>query len=307
MTTKGPLVNLKQGVATSADLRDGPFSARLGDATVWYVDPTSGNNNNSGLYSDEAFANLQNAIDAATAGDVVIRMPGTENPTAAITVDKTGLTIMAAVSGIAPYSGSEATFSTYPAASYTTGPTVIVENPCAIIGLEFVTRNTTSGYTDDGSDSGAALVFVGEGGSTNGGFSLIQDCRFVDWWGNDWGIEFGAGAYNVVTGCYFEGYAAGILMRGTASNNPESNIVQGNVFKDCTYGIEHKAGGTPHHFSYHQNRFIDSKGVDFNDQAADGLVSGNWYETATNAATYDITVAAAQAHGVNFSGNNYSE
>jgi hypothetical protein len=71
-------------------------------------------------------------------------------------------------------------------------------------------------------------------------------------------------------------------------------------------GIEH-IGGTPHNFSYHENRFIDyTAAIDFNGLAADGLVSGNWYETAAGA-TYDLAVAALQALGIQFAGNRYSE
>jgi hypothetical protein len=279
------------------------------DARVFCVDPDNGDDTNTGDRREQAFATMQAAIDACvdSRGDRIIRYPGTENITAPILCNKEGITIEASSYGAAPANGAEAGFSTYPAASYDSGPTVIISKPCTILGLEFVTRNVTSAYDDTGVDSGAVIVFIGEGGGETGGFSLIKHCRFVDWWGNDWGIEFAAGAYNTVEDCVFESFTAGILFRGTASNNPESNIVQRNIFKDCTYGIEHKAGATCHNYLYFDNKFIDSKGVDFNAQASDGLVAGNWYETATDAATYDETVGTAQGDGVNFSGNHYSE
>ncbi len=77
-------------------------------------------------------------------------------------------------------------------------------------------------------------------------------------------------------------------------------------FRDCTYGIEHK-DGTPQNFLYKGNVFIDSKGLNSKGAAADGLVADNWYETATNATTYDDTVGTLQGNGIQFSGNHYSE
>ena len=38
-----------------------------------------------------------------------------------------------------------------------------------------------------------------------------------------------------------------------------------------------------------------------------GLVADNFFSTATGTGTYDIAVAAAQVHGMEFSGNHYSE
>jgi hypothetical protein len=59
---------------------------------------------------------------------------------------------------------------------------------------------------------------------------------------------------------------------------------------------------------YKENVFVDyTDAIDFNNTAANGSVLGNWYDTATDAATYDITVAAAQALGIQFAGNRYSE
>lgn len=278
--------------------------------TVYYVDPVSGSDTtNNGQSPDEAFATLQHAIDQCVddRGDVIIRMQGTENPTTAILFNKAGITVIADTYGQNPWQPEK--YSTYPDASYTTGPMGIISAPCAIIGLEFVTRNTSGGtYPDDPTDSGAALVFSGHAGGDAGGFSLIKHCRFVDWWGNPWGIEFAAGAYNRIEQCVFEGFNAGAYFRITSARNPDHNHIVECHFVDCTNGIEHRTGVTPHNFLYKENTFIDyTDAIDFNNQAADGLVASNWYETATDAATYDITVAAAQVLGINFSGNHYSE
>lgn len=276
---------------------------------VFYVDPgvTSGD----GMSPTAAFGTTQEAIDEAVdgRGDRIIRMPGNENPTAVLEFNKEGLIVQAQNYGVNPMQGGEAGFAYWPDAAYTTGPMGIITAPTALLGLEFVTRNVASGYTDAMITSGAALAIAGNGGGEIGGFNLIQSCRFVDWWGNDWGVEFGAGAYNMVRGCVFEGFTGGILMRGTSLRNPDHNILEWNDFVDCVNGIDHYVGGaTPHNFRYRFNTFVDyTDAIDTNALAADGLVSANWYETATDAATYDRTIAQMQAQGINFSGNNYSE
>lgn len=280
-----------------------PMGFITGD--VYFVDPTSGSNSNDGRSKETAFATLQAGIDACTDnnGDVVIRMQGTENPTAAITFDCPGITVIAQSYGMNYFNQEK--FSTYPAASYDSGPTAIITEPCAIIGLEFVTRNTTSGSSADMSDSGAAIAIDGDEGGYKGGFSLIKSCRFVDWWGNDYGIETRGGAYNRIEECTFDGFTAGILF-GSGTRNPDYNQVVRCEFYNCTAGIEHKAGATPHHFLYQSNTFIDGKILDHNAQAADGLVCDNWCELAAGSA-YDEAVADLQGDGINFSDNHYSE
>lgn len=278
--------------------------------SVFYTDPDNGSDTaNDGQSPESAFETLQAGIDAATdgAGDMVVRMPGNENPTAAINVNKDGIIIVASNFGADPRQGSESEHATWPDAAYTTGPMVIVSRPCAIIGLEYVTRNVASGFNDDGTDSGAALVFIGNAGAEAGFGCLIDSCKFVDWWGNDWGIEFAAGAYNVINNCVFEGFAAGIMTRGTALRNPTHNGVYWCEFVDCVNGIEHRPG-TTQNLRYGHNTFIDyTDAFDSGGNGGDGLIFDNWYETATDAATYDLTVAQLQALGYNLSGNHYSE
>jgi hypothetical protein len=303
------LMTVENGITVTNGLTiDGvPLLSTLDtNAKVFFVDPTNGSDSNVGT-KEAPFAGLQTAIDACTDdnGDVIVRMPGSETPTSAITVDKAGVTIIASTYGTNLHEPEK--FSTYPDATYTSGPMVIVQEPCAIIGLEFVTRNTSHGNAADCSDNGSALSFDGDAGGYAGGFSLIKNCRFVDWWGNAYGLYFRAGAYNRVEECTFEGFDAGVAF-ASGTRNPDYNVVTRCKFVDCTNGIEHIAGATPHNFLYYENWFIDyTDAIDFNNQAADGLVAGNYYETATDATTYDITVAAAQALGIQFSGNNYSE
>jgi len=281
----------------------------LGD--LYYVDPSSGSDGNDGKSPSNAYATMQTAIDACTTdnGDVIVRMPGGETVSSAITFDKSGITVIRGCFGGDPHEVGEK-FSTYQAASYTTGPPAIITAPCSIIGLEFVTRRTAAHvYPDDTcAQSSAALAVCGHGGSFNGGFGLIKNCRFTDWWGNPYGIEFAAGAYWKVEGCTFESLDAGILFRATTTHNPDKFRIWRNRFVGCTDGIQVLNGlGSPHDLDIYDNVFIDTPtGIDTSGGQGDGFVRGNWFEVA-NTSAYDDTVANLQAQSWNFAGNHYTE
>lgn len=284
------------------------------DGEVFGVDPTSGADTNLGTKRNQCFATMQTAVDACVAnrGDMIVRFPGTENPTTAILFNKAGVVVRSSDSfcgGSNPYEPEK--FSTYPAAAYATGPTAIISQPTTLWGLEFVTRNVTHVATDACTTVGAAVAFAGEGGGYAGGFSHLYRCRFVDWWGNAYGLWFAAGAYNTIEECSLEGFDSAVAFYSTASNNPAFNTIKHCTFKDNTQGIEHVVGATPGNHLYMRNVFIDyTDAIDFNQAtggAGNGLICDNFFETATDAATFDCTVGQAQAIGWQFSGNHYSE
>jgi hypothetical protein len=289
-----------------------PVGGIMTDGLTFFVDPSSGSDTNTGRKPDKAFATLQKAIDSCTdnRGDVIVRLPGSETTSATINMNKAGVTIISDVtgSGFIGYGTNPLIaekFATYPSVALS-GPTMIVSQPCALVGLEFVGRNTTSGYTDTGVDSGAAVVFIGEGGGYLGGFSLIKNCRFTDWWGNDYGIEFAAGAYNLIENCTFDGYAAGVYVRSTASNNPTNIIIRDSEFLNCVNGIEHKAGSTPHDVVYGpRNWFYDCSGFPIDTtNVGDGVIIGNYFPDDTDATAYDQDVALIP---LKCAGNSYQE
>lgn len=281
------------------------------DARVFYVDEGHAltNDNNAGTDPRAPLTTIGAAVAKAVdgRGDVIVVSPGSYTITSAITMDKALVTLVSMPVGCNPRQPEESVY-VWPTAAYVTGPCFIVEKPCAIIGIDIAGRNPTHGGTPATASAGIAVD--GEGGSSNGAFCYIKNCRFVDWIGGlDYGIWFYAGAYNRVESCEFEGLAnAGILFAPSPSNNPIFNEVVDCTFRNCPNGIEHSNAGTPGDFLYKSNVFIDyTDAIDFNNTAANGLVADNWYETATDAATYDIAVAAAKALGINFSGNHYSE
>jgi hypothetical protein len=281
------------------------------DALTFYVDGghDEADDNNDGTDPRYPLATISQAITNTTSGrgDVIYVGPGTYNPTAAITVDKADISIIGQPIGGNPEQPENGAVI-YPAASYDTGPMFILEEPCTLAYLDIVTR-FTGPHGGAAATASASLVFDGDGGSTHGGFCHIHHCRFADWWGSVTGLYYRGGAYNLVEYCNFEGFDAGVQFY-SGTNNPDYNVIRNCGFYECTNGIE-VLGGAPHHTLIKGNIFIDyTDAIDFDQAgggAGDGLVCGNYYETATDAATYDCTVAQAQAIGWNFSGNNYSE
>lgn len=269
----------------------------------FYVDPgitASGN----GLSPETAFATMTEGIAACTAGagDLIIRMPGTETVTETITFNKTGITVVASTYGAAPLANGEM-FATLADAAFTDGPVATITARCTIAGLGFVSRDTGALFY-----AGAAMLIGGLATASPFG-ACILDCRFPKWnVANRIGISVEGSSDCLIEGCDFEGVGAafdsGIYVQG-ATQNLE---VRNNRFRDCTYAITHGAfaGGGPH-CMYIGNYCEDSKLLEAGGNAATGALYGNYVETATNATTYDDTVAALQALGLNFAGNHYSE
>lgn len=289
---------------------DTPLGFRVStDALVFYVDPgyPDTNDANDGTDPRAPKTSIQSAIDAAVSsrGDFIILAPGRHAPTAPILVTKAGLTIMAQPNGWNPFQPEDACY-VYPTAAWATGPVFIVSAPVSMIGFEAVPR--VAAHAGTNLTTGAAIAIDGDAAGAAGGYSYFKNMRFVDWFGTPYGIFLWGASYCKVEECNFEGFQGAGLAFGARVRNPTFNDVFHNTFRNCVNGIEHIAGATAQDFLYLENRFIDyTDAIDFNNQAANGLVAGNYYETATDAATYDITVAAAKVLGINFSGNHYSE
>jgi len=298
------LIGLSPGVRTNLALAIAQAGGvnRLGE--VFYVDPPNGADTSSGKTKDTALATLDAAVNLCEAGrgDVIIRMRGGEEVTAAVNFDVSGVTVIAEHSGIGS-AGEGEFFATYAAAAYTDGPAAIITAPTTLIGLGFVSRDTGATFF-----SGAALLIGGDGDANPFG-AYIKNCRFPKWaLDNRIGIAIEGSSDVTIEGCTFEGVGAdfdsGIYVQGATQNL----VVRWNHFRDCTYAITHGAfaGGGPHAM-YYENVCEDSKFLDAGGNAATGLIAGNYLETATDATSYDDTVTNENSLGLHFSGNHYAE
>jgi hypothetical protein len=285
----------------------GGFQGRPG-GRVFYVNSaaasTDGRNLERPWYDvDNAvvFDGLQGAIDKCehNRGDVIYVARAYKAITTPILFNKRGISVIAQGFGMNPFDMGE--YFSFDLTS-ADAPAAIVSQYCYIYGLGFNTNWVDAGV-------GASLRV--DASVSYPGWGYFDHCRFMNWSGTTiYGINFEAGANYLVEKCTFEGvsgaFQAGIAFGGSPTQNPTHNQVLECRFRDCTYAIEHK-DGTPHNFLYKSNVCIDSKLLNSKNAAANGLVADNWLETATDGSSYDTTVAAMKANGINFSGNHYSE
>ena len=278
----------------------------------FYVNPATpsatnlgGDDSRDGLSIPGALKTLQEAIDRCVAGvgDRII-MLGTETVTQTVNFNKSRIIVQAVDYGVAP--GARGEYVALLAdESFTDGPVATITAACRIEGLGFVSRDTGATFF-----SGAAALI---GGAAAGAFGVhMYRCRFPKWaLDNRIGLALAGGAAVsdvLIEECAFEGvgtdFDSGIYVQGACQN---INIIN-NTFRDCTYGIVHGAfaGGGPE-CVYKSNVFQSSKVLAAGGNAATGLLADNWSPYATNATSYDDTVAALQGLGLNFSGNHYSE
>lgn len=270
----------------------GAIPTKNPEAQVFIVDPSIS-------------GSLQDAIDACVAGngDIILVTRGGHEVSATVNFNKSGIIVIAVDDGQSPLARGEYN-GIYAAAGFTDGPVATITAPCFIQGLGFVSRDTGATFY-----SGAALLIGGLATALPWGVH-IKGCRFPKWGlDNRLGIGIEGSSNCLIEDCDFEGvgadFDAGIYVQGATQNL----VIRGNHFRDCTYAVEFGAfaGGGPHIILGPDNICEDSKLLKAGGNAATGLVCGNYLETATDAASYDDTVAALKALGLNFAGNHYSE
>jgi hypothetical protein len=264
-------------------------------------------NPNAQVFNVDSYAELTAAITAAVAGngDIILIKRGGIEVTATVAFNKSGLQVYAVDDGQSPLARGEFN-ALYAAAAFTDGPVATITAPTSFRGIGFASRDTGATFF-----SGAAALIGGA--APAGAFGVwMKNCRFPKWnLDNRIGLAIAGGAAVsevLVEDCTFEGvgasFASGIYVQGAVQNLH----VRNNYFRQCTYAITHGAfaGGGPH-CMYERNFLEDAKMLDSGGNAATGLICDNFMETATDATSYDDTVATLQGQGLNFSGNHYSE
>lgn len=247
----------------------------------------------------ELVAALSDAV--ASNGDVILLPRTGITVTSTVIVSKSGVRLIAVDDGLNPLARGE--FNEILAdAAFTDGPVMKVTAPCSLEGIGFVSRDTGALFF-----AGAALLLGGDADATPFGVH-VKGCRFPKWnLANRIGIAIEGSTDCMVEGCSFEGvgadFEAGIYIQGAMQNL----VIRRNYFRQCTAAVKTGAfsGGGPH-IMLHENFVEDGLLLDTGGNAGNGLIAGNWLETAAGA-SYDAAVATLQGNGWQFAGNHYSE
>lgn len=278
--------------------------SRAGEGKVFVVDPAGGGD----------FLALQGAIDACVdwRGDVIIRRAGTEIVTTSVLFNKYGITVVAEDMGL-PHKTQGERFMTYCSAD--DEPAAVISKACKLIGL---------GCSGEFVGAGGHVASIEGTGSWNGGLVELDGCRFTHWGGGSGFtgqhahfLQFdGPGNASYIHDCSFDGLlnddpltvGAILLLDNAGGADAFTLTVEENDFFNCTNAIVHESGVAPKNSVYKGNRLVGTKMLDNNGcTCVDVLVADNWSPYATNATTYDDTVATLQGLGLQFSGNHYSE
>ena len=265
------------------------------------------------------FNDLNEAIAACVdyRGDTIIVLPraggSSHKHSEIIDFNVIGLTVKAASLGMPWEAGGEA-ITICPASDYTDGPAAKITQPVHLKGLGFTTRYVAAADAD----SAGLLIDCEETGGFNGGFSLIENCRFSCWYGTQaYGIYTIGGAWNVIKGCTFDGLFGGFGTAGIEMANDAGGLapcfthVIENEFSGLGSGIpavEFLAGAVPINLVMKSNLNLDGWGgrgvlLDNNSVVSGGIVADNWTGLANKAAAFlQLTNS-----NLSFLGNHYDE
>ncbi len=289
--------------------------------TRW-VDPVSGSDEANGKKPERAWKTMQHAADSLgyyksnedlTGHDVVIRMPGVEEVDAPIRFDGNGdatgpgagISVVASTSGLRIFGDvllAHTKMSTTGKTDYgvDVSTVIVVRREINFYGLSFAGRGTGEGsnglgacisYLVDGNVStGTYLGYHG-----GGNFHTVRGCNFRDDGSLDTvGIyEFGAGAAEI-SECTF-GYNSaargptGIMIRGSATNNPFDIDIVNCLFRQCPVGIVIGAG-TFQNVSIRNNIFqTNTIGIqaDNGSTGTTGIIDGCSFDVADGATAHD--------------------
>ena len=300
------------------------LESRLGSVgltgSVFYHDPTNGDDNNTGKRSDNAKGTLQACIDLCTAnkGDVIVRMRGYSAPAATINFNVFGITVVAQTWGMNPRAQGEWFAED---TSNTDGPAARITEACTIIGLGFF------GAQASGDNVTAAVILDGSSGATDGYGTHLYRCRIGNW--NRAAVNYGV--YNLgvanalIEECYFVGGVANVLEAGilhdehiTAGGGRPGEVSSfRNNFEHCTYAHEVVSGsrvtncvwdGDKMGFNFAADAYV--KMLKLNVLGGGGAVHGAHvmncnFATGVDTGTYSHALSSLVTEGYQFSGNHY--
>jgi hypothetical protein len=296
-----------------------------GRGKVRWLDPDNGSDGNSGKKPEQAWKTLQYSADQlgyykANADmngyhDILIRLPGVEEVTSTVRFDGGGvatdpgdsISVVSSLSGLRVFGDVLHAHTRMASASAAADnvTVLVVRRQINFYGLSFAGRGT--GERGDGTGaclsyrvSNDATLDLGKHGSGGGNFHTVRGCNFRDDGGNDTvGIyEYGAGASEIIENTFGYNSAArgpvGIMIRGSATNNPFDIDIVGNLFRQCPKGIVMGAG-TYQNLTVRDNDFQTCTiGVQGDSGAGGtGLFAGNRFDVAEGASAHDNNIGAS--------------
>lgn len=246
-------------------------------------------------------------------GDLILVAPGTHSVDEIVDFNVIGVRVHAVNMGMPPEAAGER-FTIRPAADYTDGPAAKITQPVHLKGLGFTTRFIEA----DNPLSSGLMIDCEETGGFNGGFSLIENCRFSCWYGAQaYGVYQIGGAWNVFRGCSWDGLFGGFANAGIGAANdtggqaPAFLHIEDNYFSglgSSKPGLKFISGAVPVNLVMVGNHNLDGFGtrgvlLDNNSVVSGGTVGGNWTGLANKAAAFlNLTNS-----NIAFQDNHYNE
>ena len=280
---------------------------------TFYQDYTNGSNNNSGDHARAAKKTLQACLDLCEdkRGDKIVVGGGyAELVSEPMEVTKEGITIAAAVFGIAPgfqrWSGG---YQATDASAMASSPILTLSKPTRLAGLAFGAYDNT----DPGGSAaprGAAVLINGDGATVTGDYCHIVGCHFRNPFTSTTMLYNFSSQGNIIEHNVFDGWgktACGYGFGAGSITQVGEFIVRYNYFYDCDKGIRHYTGAPPQGW-IHGNHFMDCATDCIDTNGGSGVVSvtDNWYDGA-NTAVYETTLTTGKIGTWCFSGNHYLE
>jgi hypothetical protein len=184
---------------------------------------------------------VQDAINncADGYGDVLLFEPGSHNSYAAITLNKTFVTLLGPSSHNGPFSRQTNLRGFLSSADRTTdnvfGPVLnVTQGYYTLEGINFFAATNDSG----------AINLTAATTTHGGGMGVIRNCGFPPDTGIDvcyTGIQIRGSHFIEIDGCYFGGQANGGISTIPAAGVAENVFIRNTAFHGCTYGLNLKA------------------------------------------------------------------
>jgi hypothetical protein len=214
-------------------------------ANVWYVDGDNGSDSNVGNTPTSAFAKIQTAVTAASAGDTIYIKT---RKVVALATDPTNYTENIIIPNSKPGMkligvSSNETQGGLPqikVGTTTTSPIITLQAPGTLIA--------NLGINGAGA-TGGGILLDSDGGTTKDSFgTTIVGCHFKNCVGTTatnaltggaimWSANGGSWQVRIVNNIFFKN-VGDIVLKGTSSSVPQDVVIQGNTFQGIASAVD---------------------------------------------------------------------